>query len=157
MPNQDSWRDPILINTVGHSAGALLFCVIILLLIRDWRSHGLRQTGLSLIAAGLALSWNIGSLIVLGSADARSPFIAGIAAASFSMLTILPAVLLQLAVQGGRRKIVIAGYAVSLGSVLLHVGEGLSSGMPAQGLLQGSRRMCVAGMLVSVQQFVRAF
>jgi hypothetical protein len=40
MATYDSWRDPTLINTMGHGAGTLLFCVIIILLIRDWRSHG---------------------------------------------------------------------------------------------------------------------
>ena len=52
-----SWRDPALINTIGHAAGLLLFAVIILLLIRDRRAHGVRQTRLSIAAAGLALSW----------------------------------------------------------------------------------------------------
>ena len=66
-----NWRDPILINTIGHTAGVLLFGVIIILLIRDWRMHGTRQLKLSLIAALLALGWNIGSLIALALAGSE--------------------------------------------------------------------------------------
>ncbi len=36
MPVGESWREPILINTLGHTAGALLFLVILLLLLREW-------------------------------------------------------------------------------------------------------------------------
>src|SRR3954466_14582117 len=66
MSIRDSWRDPILINTVGHWAGVLLFSVTILLLIRNWRLHGIKSVKLPLIAAGLALGWNLGSLVILG-------------------------------------------------------------------------------------------
>ena len=44
--------NPDLANTVGHSAGLLLFGSIIVLIVRDWRDHGLRQTRLSLIQSG---------------------------------------------------------------------------------------------------------
>ena len=69
-----NWRDPILINTIGHSAGVLLFGLIIALLLRDWRTHGMRRIKLSLGAAVLALGWNIGSLVVLASPDPASKF-----------------------------------------------------------------------------------
>ena len=98
-----SWHDPVLINTVGHCAGALLFCVIILLLIRNWRTHGISRAKLPLVAAALALGWNVGSLLILGSPDAAPEWIAAVATASFSMLTILPAVLLHVALQGRQR------------------------------------------------------
>ncbi len=64
MLNGTNWRDPILINTIGHTAGILLFGFIIVLLIRDRRAHGIRQTKLSISAAGLALAWNVGSITV---------------------------------------------------------------------------------------------
>ncbi len=71
MPISYNWRDPILINTVGHWAGVLLFSVTILLLLRNWRIHGIRTVKLPLIAAGLALGWNLGSLIVLAWPSSR--------------------------------------------------------------------------------------
>lgn len=121
MAVNGSWRDPVLINTIGHSAGVLLFGLIIALLIRDWRTHGMRRTKLSLAAALLAFGWNAGSLIVLA---AHGPaLIEFVATASFSMLSVLPAVLLQVAVQGRQRLVVAAGYVVSATAVGLHFCE----------------------------------
>ena len=108
-----AWHDPILINTIGHTAGVLLFGLIIALLIRDWRTHGMRRIKLSMAAAALALGWNIGSLIALASTHPASRPIELVVTVSFSMLSLLPAVLLQVAVQGRQRVIVAAGYAVS--------------------------------------------
>jgi two-component system LytT family sensor kinase len=124
-----NWRDPILINTIGHTAGVLLFGLIIILLIRDWRTHRMRQTRLSLIAAVLALGWNIGSLVALGSPKPDSQPIGIIVTVSFSMLSLLPAVLLQVAVHGQHRLIVAAGYVVSACAVALHLSELFSSNM----------------------------
>jgi len=122
-----NWRDPIFINTIGHSAGVLLFGMIIALLMRDWPTHGMRRTKLSLIAALLALGWNIGSLIVLASNDpGSSAWIEFVATASFSMLSLLPAVLLQVAIQGQHRAVVAAGYLVSACAVVLHFCEPFS-------------------------------
>ncbi len=127
MPVHGSWRDPILINTIGHSAGVLLFGLIVTLLLRDWRLHGMRHTRLPLTAAFLALGWNIGSLIILASPDPTSPAIEFVATAIFSMLSLLPAVLLQVAVQGQPRLIVVAGYVVSVCAGALHFWEPFSS------------------------------
>lgn len=110
-----SLRDPVLINTVGHSAGLLLFGLILILLIRDWRAHGVRQTKLPLVAAALALIWNAGSLIALAS---HEPVVVVIV--SFSALSLLPGVLLQVALQGKRRALTTAGYIVSVCAVVLH-------------------------------------
>jgi signal transduction histidine kinase len=119
-------RDPVLINTIGHTAGLLLFGFIILLLLRDWRAHGIRQTRRSLVAAALALAWNAGSLIALASED-QSTLLTGILmTASFSVLSLLPAVLLDVALQGHERTLVTGGYLVSTCAVLLHVTELLS-------------------------------
>ncbi len=130
-----SWRDPVLINTIGHSAGVLLFGLIIALLIRDWRTHGMRRTKLSLAAALLAFGWNIGSLIVLASHDPA--LIEFVATASFSMLSLLPAILLQVAVHGQHRVVVAAGYVVSASAVTLHFCEPffLSTGLHQAGLV----------------------
>src|ERR1039457_1825991 len=122
-----NWRDPILINTIGHTAGVLLFGVIIALLVRHGRTDGMRHVMLSLIAAVLALSWNIGSLTVLASPHPDSQAIEIVITTSFSMLSLLPAVLLQVALQGRHRLIVGAGYVVSVLAAALHFSELLSS------------------------------
>ncbi|HEY7302465.1 MAG TPA: histidine kinase [Bryobacteraceae bacterium] len=116
-------RNPILINTIGHTAGLLLFGFIIALLIRDRRAHGMRQMGLSLIAATLALAWNVGSLMALAPHDPSSITLAIVMTASFSILSFLPAVLLQVALNGQHRWILRTGYAVSTTAALLHSSE----------------------------------
>ncbi len=97
-----SYRDPLLINTVGHAVGVLLFGVMALLLLKDWRHNGVRQTRLSLAAALLALFWNGGSLMVLASSGCESRLLEEVVSFSFSVLSVLPAVLLHLVL--GHRK-----------------------------------------------------
>ena len=118
MWNNANLTDPVLINTIGHTAGLLLFGLTIALLIRDWRSNGVRQTRLSLVAAALALAWNAGSLIALGSTNEL--LIRIVMTFSFSVLSILPAILLEVALHGRQRTIVASGYAVSAIAILLH-------------------------------------
>jgi len=120
---ESSLRDPVLINTVGHTAGVLLFGFIIALLVRDRRAHGIRKTKLSILAASLAFAWNVGSLIALGSGDPDSPALQVIMAASFAVLSLLPAVLLQLALQGQLAVITKVGYGISAAAICLHVSE----------------------------------
>jgi len=127
MLGTSNLRDPVLINTIGHSAGVLLFGLIIFLLISDWRAHGVRRTKLSVAAAALALGWNIGSLIAL-ALPPKTSLMGIVLTYSFSVLSLLPAVLLQVAMQGKHRAIAMAGYAVSAGAILLHVCELLSPG-----------------------------
>ncbi len=115
--------DPILTNTIGHTAGLLLFSVIIVLLVRDRQVHGRRLVVLSLLAAVLALGWNIGSLIALALPDPDSHLIAIVMTARFSLLSLLPAVLFQVALQGEQRLLVVAGYCVSGCAVLLHFSQ----------------------------------
>jgi two-component system, LytTR family, sensor kinase len=118
MWNNANLTDPVLINTVGHTAGLLLFGLTIGLLIRDWRSNGVRQTRLSVVAAALALAWNAGSLIALGSTNEL--LIRIVMTLSFSVLSVLPAILLQVALHGRQRAIVASGYAVSAIAIVLH-------------------------------------
>ena len=92
----ENLRDPILINTIGHSAGLLLFAFIIILFVRDRRSHGIRPTKLSILAASLALAWNIGSLIALVPGSAKLISLDLVMTGAFSVLSLLPAVLLHL-------------------------------------------------------------
>ena len=93
-------RDPLLINTVGHSVGLMLFSVLVVLLISDGRRRGYKHTSLSLAAASLALLWNLGSLLVLAASSDRGGSLEALAAFSFSVLSVLPAVLLHLVLRG---------------------------------------------------------
>lgn len=116
-------RDPLLINTVGHSVGLLLFAVLVGLLIADWRRNGIRQTGLTLTAATLALLWNLGSLLVLASSHASLATLDTLVTFSFSVLTILPAVLLDVVLQQKNRLVVAGGYVISCAAIGLHLYE----------------------------------
>jgi two-component sensor histidine kinase len=142
MTIRGSWHDPILINTMGHTAGVLLFGLIIALLIRDWRTHKMRQIRLPLIAAILALGWNIGSLIVLASPEPGSRLIETVTTASFSMLSLLPAVLLHVVLHGQYRLIAASGYLVSACAAALHFSELFSWGA---GLHQAGLVVIVGG------------
>ncbi len=112
-------RNPVLINSIGHTAGVLLFGLVVFLLLRDWRAEG----RLSLTAAALAFTWNAGSLLALGLPKQDSLMTAVITTLNFSTLSLLPAVLLHVALQGRHRWIVVTGYAVSACAILLHLGE----------------------------------
>jgi hypothetical protein len=56
---------PLLINVLGHAAGALIFAIFLFLLYSGRGWSGLRGRYLSGLAAGLSLAWNVGSLVVL--------------------------------------------------------------------------------------------
>ena len=122
LPNQNIF-DPILINTVGHAAGVILFGLIVVLLVRDGRLHATHQIKMSLVAAGLAFGWNIGSLVVMASAEPESLGIRIVTTASFSVLSLLPAVLLQVTLQGKHPWLVKSGYLISFFAAALHFSE----------------------------------
>src|SRR5882762_1236786 len=102
-------HEPLLINSIGHSAGLLLFAVFLVLVLRDRRSIRQGQRHLPAITAGLALLWNAGSLTVLAASSGLFPVSDLIAALSFGVLSLLPAVLLQLSLEGEVRWIWITG------------------------------------------------
>ncbi len=145
--------DPILMNTIGHTSGLLLFGAFIGLLIRDRQARGRRQIKLPLIAALLALGWNIGSLIALALPDPDSKLIEIVMTASFSILSLLPAVLLQVALQGQQR-FVVAGYLVSGCAIALHSAELL---YPSISLHQAALMSVVIGfgILTTIALLVR--
>lgn len=133
MLTESSLRNPVLINTVGHTAGVLLFGFIITLLLRDRHSHGVRETKLSILAAALAFGWNVGSLVALGVSTPDSLSMQIVMTASFAVLSLLPAVLLQVTLQGRLPLITNTGYAISFAAILLHVAElFVSSSTPHQ-------------------------
>jgi sensor histidine kinase YesM len=109
-----------LVNTIGHSAGAILFGIFLFLLIRDRPSNPWRESWKSIAAAGLAFLWNLGSLAVLVVSNSTSSEPYALVALTFSILSFLPAVLFDISLDGELRPLVVAGYSLSSVAVLLH-------------------------------------
>ncbi len=112
----------LLVNALGHSAGVLIFGIFTALLLQDRRSL-LQNRGKPLIAALLAFLWNLGSLAVLAMGESAGLFANITVAVSFSVLSLLPAVLFDLCLAGRNSILVRAGYTLSAVSVALHVAE----------------------------------
>jgi len=108
-----------LVNTIGHSAGAIIFGIFLVLLLRDRAPTGLRSSWRSLSAAALAFLWNIGSLAVLANSLASWSDL--LVAFSFSALSLLPAVLFDLSLDGQLRPLTRAGYTLSFLAVAMHL------------------------------------
>lgn len=117
-------KESLLVNTLGHAAGVLIFAIFIFLFVQDRSALRLRGGIKALLAAGLALAWNLTSLIVLGIEDSAGALTQFTIALSFSVLSLLPAVLFDLSLAEGRRKwLTAAGYALSSVSIGLHAAE----------------------------------
>ena len=116
-------NESLLVNTLGHSAGVLIFGIFLVLLLRDRAARRLRGGVKSILAAVLALVWNLASLIVLGSVSPDTWFIRITIAIGFSALSLLPAVLFDLCLERRYRPLVQAGYALSVFATVLHVAE----------------------------------
>ena len=138
MPDRLSLHAPILVNTIGHCTGAIAFGILLYLLFLDWRRANTERSILPSIAAALALLWNLGSLIGMATAPAGHPIADTIIAGSFSVLSLLPAVLLHISLQSRRRFIWSSGYAVSAIAVILHIGD----------LITGASRFHYAAILL---------
>jgi hypothetical protein len=138
MPDRLSLHAPLLVNTIGHCAGALAFGILFYLFLLDWRRAAAGRSLLPCVAAGLAFLWNVGSLIGMATAPNGDPIADIIVAGSFSVLSLLPAVLLHISLRSRPRFLWIAGYAVSAVAVALHVGD----------LVTGSARFHYAAILL---------
>ena len=123
VPDRLSLHAPILVNTIGHCAGAIAFGILLYLFLLDWRRATAERSLLPCIAATLAFLWNVGSLIGMATAPVGDPIADTIIAGSFSVLSLLPAVLLHISLQSRHRLIWIGGYAVSAIAVMLHIGD----------------------------------
>lgn len=115
-------KESLLVNALGHSAGVLIFGIFLYLLVQDRAARRLAGSTKSMLAAALALLWNLASLIVLGS-DPQSQLATVMAAISFSVLSLLPAVLFDLCLQERFRALVRLGYGLSAVTIVLHVAE----------------------------------
>ena len=83
-------NESLLVNTLGHSAGVLIFGIFLYLLIEDRAARRLRGSTKSMLAAALALAWNLASLLVLGASSATGAFTDATVAIGFSVLSLLP-------------------------------------------------------------------
>ena len=120
MPNI---HEPQLVNTIGHSAGAVLFGIFLFLLIRDRAGGRFRDRWQSFAAAALAFLWNAGSLAVLATANTNGIGAPVLVAFSFSVLSFLPAVLLHVSLGTSLRPVIAVGYLLSLTATFLHFSE----------------------------------
>src|SRR5580693_3642925 len=113
MPDRLSIHEPVLINTVGHCAGAIIFAILLYLFLLNWHRSRQEQSILPAVAAALAALWNIGSLVALASQPTSGFATDVLIAASFSALSLLPAVLLHISLQSEHRTLWVSGYFLS--------------------------------------------
>ncbi len=134
MPDWLSIHEPILVNTVGHCGGAVIFGMLLYFFLANWRRGREERAKLPVIAAALAFLWNIGSLVALGTGPRGGLAPDIIVAASFSVLSLLPAVLLHISLESERRPawrpIWIGGYVLSSSAIILHIAD-LATGRPS--------------------------
>ena len=128
---------PILVNTIGHCAGVLIFGILLYLFVVSWRRSREERSILPALAAALAMLWNAGSLIALARPDTGDGATDIITTVSFSALSLLPAVLLHISLGALRRSLWMAGYLLSVASIALHIAD----------LLTGSARFHSAALL----------
>jgi two-component system LytT family sensor kinase len=117
------FNQPVLINILGHAAGALIFAIFLVLLFSGRGWSGLKGRYLSGLAAGLSLVWNLGSLVVLVRPNLPAVWLNLAIAISFSVLSLLPAVLLHVSVGSAKPQLVALGYALSGIAVGMHFWE----------------------------------
>jgi two-component system, LytTR family, sensor kinase len=113
-------RDPVFVNTLGHTCGLLLFGVLIFLLLKSWESAGTRPQISTIVAALLALLWNAGSLIGLAFTQRNGQVQDWLVAVNFSLLSLLPAILLDVTTKHRYVWAARLGYVISTCAVVLH-------------------------------------
>jgi hypothetical protein len=128
MPDWLSIHEPVLVNTIGHCAGAVIFGMLLYFFAVDWWRSREEHSRLPLVAAALAMLWNAGSLVALATGPASGKAADVIVAASFSVLSLLPAVLLHISLESSDRALShpalwVGGYVLSLTAVALHVSD----------------------------------
>jgi len=121
-------HEPLIVNAVGHLAGAIIFGIFLVLALRGGAGRRLSENRLSVGSAALAWLWNAGSfaILVLPAGDARWI----VEAASFSSLSLLPAVLLHLSLGRKFRIFAVTGYVLSAVAIAMHLSEGLLPTLP---------------------------
>ncbi len=121
------------VNTIGHSAGILVFATLFLLLYRDSRRSGQKLRILPLVSTLLALGWDLGLLLGLATREQSAFWGNASAALAFACLSLLPAVLLDLGLSGNLAVLRVSGYTVAGICALLHLSEILIEGPDIHG------------------------
>jgi two-component system LytT family sensor kinase len=111
------------INTVGHSAGVIVFANLGWLLYRDAQRSAQPVRALPIVSTSLALVFDLFLLLALGFRE-RDAFVANaFAALAFAALSLLPSVLLDISLQGQSPRLRWAGYLLGSVCALLHFAE----------------------------------
>ncbi len=116
-------NESLLVNALGHAAGILIFGIFLGLMIQDRARRGRAGAAKPMLAASLAIGWNLASLIALRPAADNSLLQAITVAVGFSVLSLLPAVLFDLCLEDGDRSLVSLGYFLSTVAVAMHLAE----------------------------------
>ena len=114
---------PVIVNAAGHLAGAIIFGIFLALAFRGATRRQLRENRLSIASAGLAWLWNAASFATLVFPTGATHWV--LDSASFSSLSLLPAVLLHLSLNGRFRIIATTGYLLSAVATGMHLCEHL--------------------------------
>jgi hypothetical protein len=123
MPEWLSIHEPVLVNTIGHCAGAVVFGMLLYLFLLDYRGAREDRNVLPVVAASLALLWNLGSLVALATGPKGGTAADIVVAGSFSVLSLLPAVLLHISLESRHRALWVSGYVLSFAAVALHMSD----------------------------------
>jgi two-component system, LytTR family, sensor kinase len=118
-------HEPLLVNLLGHLAGAVVFAIFLALVLRS--GAGPRSGRATGAAAAAAFFWNAASFVALAW-----PGWAGelVTVAAMAALSLLPAMLLDLGLDGRPRGFVRAGYVLGFAAALLHIAEIRWPGLP---------------------------
>lgn len=127
-----TFHETQLVNTIGHSGGAIIFGIFLYLLLRDRSGTRLRGSWLSFAAAGLAFLWNIGALAALIASTRNANLAEVIVFFCFAVLSLLPAVLLHLSLDGSFAPVIASGYGLSAVAIGMHFEELLHPGLNYQ-------------------------
>ena len=128
MPDWLGIHEPVLVNTIGHCAGAMIFGMLLYFLVVNRHRAREDRSRLPAVAAALAMLWNVGSLVAMATGPTGGVAADVIVAASFSVLSLLPAVLLHISLESRHRALWIAGYALSAVAIGLHAADLLLRG-----------------------------
>lgn len=121
-------HEPLIVNAIGHLSGTVIFGIFLVLALRGAAGRRARENWLSVASAGLALIWNAVSFTSLLLTSGTAHW--AMEAASFSSLSLLPAVLLNVSLKGKSRLITASGYMLSVLATTMHLCEHLLPATP---------------------------
>src|SRR5688572_21572108 len=122
MPEVLDFREPLLVNSIGHAAGILIFGFLLIVLLRDKRLRATKHGLLPPLAALLAVIWNGGSLLAMAG-SVSGDWSTAPSAVSFAAFSLLPAALFSIALAGRAPFAQRLGWVVSGSAVLMHTIE----------------------------------